>query len=149
MRSLMVKPLMTPVEIFIIYIILLLTPHLDEDLPPLVPIDEQPEDPLCLDSWSPPVPSSMPINSRFSQPFPPVDQQPPAGVTPIVSLAGLCKEHHPSPPLFIPGGKNLLQRIDESDQFASLQAGETNIHYLFSPQSKWHLAKWLVSVPLS
>ena len=149
MGSLMMKPLTTPVEIFSIYIILLLTPRLDEGLPPLTLVDEQPEDPLHLDSWSPPAPSSMPINSGYSQPLPPIGQQPPVGDTPVVSLAGLHKEHHPSPSLFIPGGKNLLQRIDESDQFASLRAGETDMHYLFASQSEWRLAKWLVSAPLS
>jgi hypothetical protein len=149
MRSLMMKPLMTLVEIFSIYIISLLTPRLDEGLPPLTPVDEQPEDPLHLDSWSPPAPSSMPINSGFSQPSPPVGQQPTAGDASIVLLAGLHKEHHPSLFLFILGGKNLLQRIDESDQFASLRAGETDIYYLFASQLEWHLAKWLASVPLS
>ncbi|KIM88976.1 hypothetical protein PILCRDRAFT_61652 [Piloderma croceum F 1598] len=63
---------------------------------------------------------------------------------------GLLREDHPSPSLFITGERNLLQRIDETDTFASLRdTGEVDVHYPFASRQEWQLAKWLASAPLS
>lgn len=85
--------------------------HLDEDIPPSAPFDdsELPGDLVSSDSWSPPMPSSMLFSPESSQTLPPVDQQSAASDVPVVSLAGLHKEFHPSPSLWVPGGQNLLQ----------------------------------------
>ena len=134
--------------------------HLDEGIPPLAPFDdselpedlddsELPEDLVSSDPWSPPVPSSMPFSPGSLQTLPPVDQQSAASDVPVVSLAGLHKEFHPCPSLWVPGGRNLLQRIDESDEYAPVRASSANIHYPFASHSEWHLAKWLATAPLS
>jgi len=120
-----------------------------DDLPPLAPLDMQAEESATLDSWSPPTPESIPFNTR-SETVSPTYLQPTTGNAPSVSLMGLLREDHPLPSLFITGGRNLLQRINETDAFASLRdTGEVDIHYPFGLQQEWQLAKWLASAPLS
>src|ERR1700677_4638970 len=112
-----------------------LTPKLDQnDLLPFPPLHKQAEEPSPQDSWSPPLPTSIPLNSEFPQTVPPV-----------VSLTGLHKEFHPSPSLHLPGGRNLLQQIDGSDWFASMRASEADVHYPFASWPEWQLGKWLAS----
>ena len=121
----------------------------DDDPPPLPPLHSQVGEPSPPDAWSPPAPESLPFNAGLSQTVPPVYLQPTAGDTPTVALTGLHKEFHPKPSLYRPGGKNLLQRIDEDDEFAAYRASQSDIHYPFASRSEWQLAKWLASAPLS
>ena len=77
--------------------------------------------------------------------------QPAAGHTgeppPSSSIAGLQKVTHPSPSLCLPGGRNLLQVIDQDDQFTSARASG-DVHYPFASCTEWQLAKWLASTAL-
>jgi hypothetical protein len=121
----------------------------DDDPPPLPPLHSQVGEPSPPDAWSPPAPESLPFDAGLSQTVPPVYLQPTAGDTPTVALTGLHKEFHPKPSLYRPGGKNLLQRIDEDDEFAAYRASQSDIHYPFASRSEWQLAKWLASASLS
>ena len=111
------------------------------------PLQEQDEETSPFDSWSPPTPSSIPINPQSSQTV----QQPAGhvGDAPSVALEGLRKVTHPSPSMTLPGGRNLLQEIDQCDQFTTVRAFESDVHYPFASRTEWQLAKWLGTVPLS
>src|SRR6267378_140515 len=95
-------------------LVILLITILDPEL--LAPLHEQNEEPSHLDSWAPPSPSSIPLNTDLPH------QHPVAGVygyeTPSFPSEGLRKVTHPSPSMTKPGGRNLLQVIDEDDEFA-------------------------------
>ena len=93
----------------------------------------------------PPTPSSTPPPT-FQLP---VNQEPAAGPAPSISLTGLRKVTHPSPSRTLPGGCNILQMIDQNDEFAHIRANEVNVHYPFASRTEWQLAKWLGSAPLS
>ncbi|KIM83716.1 hypothetical protein PILCRDRAFT_88067 [Piloderma croceum F 1598] len=97
----------------------------------LAPLHEQNEEPSRLDSWAPPSPSSIPLNTDLPQLDTFTNQHPVAGVhgyeTPSFPSEGLRKVAHPSPSMIKPGGRNLLRVIDKDDEFAS----------------------WLASAPLS
>jgi hypothetical protein len=144
-----VTPLMMAIMVCILtqyHVAPILKTTMLDDPESLVPPHERDEDPPPLESWSPPPPSSIPICPQTR----PTCQQPTsnAGDVPSISLAGLQKTLHPSPSLTLPGGQNLLQVIDRSNQFAGVRVIETDEHYPFASRTKWQLAKWLGSAPL-
>ena len=61
--------------------------------------------------------------------------------------AGLRKEYHPNASRSLTGGRNLLQIVDETDDYR--EARKDNVHYPFASRSEWQLANWLSSASLS
>ena len=66
---------------------------------------------------------------------------------PHILPAGLHKEYHPNSSKSRPGGRNLLQVIDETDNYREERA--ENIHYPFASCDEWQLANWLSGASLS
>jgi len=66
---------------------------------------------------------------------------------PHISPVGLRKEYHPHSSESHLGGRNLLQSIDETDNYREERA--KNIHYPFASRSEWQLANWLAGASLS
>jgi hypothetical protein len=113
-----------------------------EDPDSLAPIYKQ-DDERPLEPWLPPNPTSIPNHSQVQTPT----QQPNVDAS-YVSVEGLRKVLHPSPSLSIPGGRNLLQEVNNSDQFAHIRATQADVHYPFASHTEWGLAKWLAHTPL-
>ena len=123
--------------------VLILTMTADND-PSLAPLHEQNEE-LFLDTWSPPTPSSVPPNPQVPSP---ASRPSTATDVPSILLKEQHKEDHLFPSMSIPGGRNLLQEIDKTDQFASVRAFEADVHYPFASWTEWQLAQWLSTTSL-
>jgi hypothetical protein len=111
-----------------------------DELPPLSPLYDA-EDASETDKEASPtsaLPSTLPSILR-----PTADRE-----APHVSLAGLRKVYHPSPPRPFAGGQNLLQRIDADDIYAD-DRNMSSVHYPFASRAEWQLANWLAGASLS
>ncbi|KIM77352.1 hypothetical protein PILCRDRAFT_12162 [Piloderma croceum F 1598] len=118
----------------------------DDDLDPLVSLENDNEEPSPPSTWAPPIPSSTPLPPTLQLPL---NQEPTAGPALSILLTGLWKVPHPSSSMTLPGGFNILQMIDQNDDFAHIRANEANVHYPFVSHAEWQFAKWLGSAPLS
>jgi len=84
-----------------------------------------------------------PLPEPPSNPLPALDGDMP----PNTSLAGLRKEYHPSRSRPVRVGRNLLQLIDERDDYRTERAA-FDVHYPFAGHAEWQLANWLSSAPI-
>ena len=100
------------------------------------------------------IPSLIPLqdaDNEESGPLPEPPSNPPptldGSMPPNTSLAGLCKEYHPSRSRPVRVGRNLLQLIDERDTYRAERAA-FDVHYPFAGRAEWQLADWLSSAPI-
>lgn len=101
---------------------------IDEELPALHPFEQAGGD-----------------DQQDSEPLPPAAAPTVDDTPPQVSLAGLTKTYHHFTSLGAPGGRNLLQQMEDGggpmDEDAA--ARRINIYHPFSSKEDWELGSWL------
>ena len=100
------------------------------------------------------IPSLIPLQDADNEELGPLPE-PPSNLPPTLDgsmppntlLAGLRKEYHPSRSWLVRVGRNLLQLIDERDDYRTERAA-FDVHYPFAGRAEWQLANWLSNAPI-